>query len=443
LVTANAYLGCEGIVSALDQGCDIVITGRVADPSMVLAACVHAFKWSNNDWDRLAQGTVAGHLLECGTQVSGGISTDWLDIADPAHIGFPFVEIDETGRFVVAKPLGSGGLVSESTVKEQLIYEIGDPARYISPDVQVSFLDLKVSQQGADRVEVVGAKGSPKPSTLKVSATYSDGFRAAGSLTIVGDRSSIKARRSAQIVLQRLEEAGFAFRETIVECLGSVSSIPLPQGVLELGSDFETVLRIAVEADSQAAVDAFSQEMIPLVTAGSQGTTGYAEGRPRVHRVFRYWPCLIDSGKATAQVNVVTSQDCSSGRTAPAIWPPQSALCSKQVWTYESIPPRADHARQRLIDIAYGRSGDKGTAANVGILVRDSKDYPRLVQWLSASRVQQYFASLNLSTVERYELANLGGLNFILRGALKYSGRTDAQGKALAQSLLAMPLEDF
>lgn len=447
LVTANAYLGCEGIVAALDRGADIVITGRVADPSMVLAACVHSFKWPLDDWNRLAQGTIAGHLLECGTQVSGGICTDWLDVPDPAHIGFPIVEIEASGRCVVTKPQASGGLVSESTVKEQLVYEIGDPACYISPDVQVSFLGLKVTQLAPDRVEVVSALGSPKPKTLKVSATFSDGFRAAGSLTIVGHRASDKARRTAQIVLQRLDEAGHQFREKVVECLGMVSAIPLPPGVMDPTSDFETVLRIAVEAESRGAVEAFSLEMIPLVTAGAQGTTGYAEGRPRVHSVFRYWPCLIEASQVQSHTQIVTTQDCTASRSTPASWPPSrrgsSSGNTNASWLYDSERSQTSNSRRRLIDIAYGRSGDKGTAANVGVLVRDLKDYPRLVRWLTAERVQQYFASLELASVVRYELPNLGGLNFILQSALKRSGRTDAQGKALAQSLLAMPLNEF
>lgn len=446
LITANAYLGCEGIVAALNQGADIVITGRVADPSMVLAACVHAFGWSLDDWDRLAQGTVAGHLLECGTQVSGGISTDWLSVPDPAHIGFPFVEIEPSGRCVVTKADRTGGRVTPETVKEQLVYEIGDPGRYISPDVQVSFLGIQVKQVGQNRVEVIGAKGSAKPSTLKVSATYRDGYRAAGSLTIIGHSASAKACRSAQVVQQRLAEAGWSYREWVVESLGCGCSIPLPNGALDGDSDFETVLRIAVESEQQQAVEAFTQEMIPLVTAGAQGTTGYAEGRPRVHSVYRYWPCLISTEKATAKVEMVASDDTLSSRSQVAFWPsfqPTSASVPKaDTAGLQSNSSSPQNARPRLIEKAIGRSGDKGTGANVGILVRDPNDYQRLVRWLTVERVSNYFSGLQLSGVQRFEIANLGGLNFILRGALRKSGRTDAQGKALAQALLAMPLDD-
>ena len=199
LVTANAYLGARPIVEALAGGADIVITGRVADPSLVVAPCIHHFGWNENELDRLAGATVAGHLIECGTQVTGGISTDWLDMPDAAHIGFPIVEVSEDGSCVVTKPRGTGGRVSEMTVKEQLLYEIGDPDNYLSPDVAVSFLKFAVEDLGNDRVRVSGATGKPRPETFKVSATFRDGFRSAGTLTIIGRNAMAKAPRSANL----------------------------------------------------------------------------------------------------------------------------------------------------------------------------------------------------------------------------------------------------
>ena len=221
LVTANAYLGAAPIVEALADGADIVITGRVADPSLTVAACIHHFGWSDNDLDRLAGATVAGHLIECGTQVTGGISTDWLDVPDAAHIGFPIVEVADDGSCIVTKPRGTGGCVTAMTVKEQLVYEIGDPENYLSPDVTVSFLSLTVEDLGNDRVRVSGATGKPRPETYKVSATFRDGFRSAGTLTIIGRDAVAKARRCGELVLQRVREAGFELRDSIVECLGS------------------------------------------------------------------------------------------------------------------------------------------------------------------------------------------------------------------------------
>lgn len=440
LVTANAYMGCQGIVSALQTGADIVITGRVADPSMVLAACVYHFGWAKDDWSRLAQGTVAGHLLECGTQVTGGISTDWLSIPLPAEIGFPIVEMSSDGSFVVTKPAGTGGVVNEQTVKEQLVYEIGDPGRYLSPDLQVSFLNLQIQQCGENRVTVTGAEGTAPPKSLKVSATYRDGYRAAGTLTIFGDQSAEKAKRSAAIVLQQLKAAGWSYRDTVVECLGQADSVRLvadsPDGSLLL----ETVLRIAVESESKAAVEAFSQAMMSLVTAGAQGTTGYAEGRPRVHSVFRYWPCLIEADQLTAQIETLTSRDTLAERSTLVHWPqPKSVDSGSEIL---SMAQKERPRTGRLIDRAYGRSGDKGTGANVGILVRDMRDYPWLKQWLTVERVQSYFSQFNVTSIQRYEMPGMGGINFLLQGVLQSGIRNDAQGKALAQALLLIPLEE-
>jgi fatty-acyl-CoA synthase len=443
LVTANAYLGAAGIVRALAAGADIVITGRVADPSLVVAACIHSFGWdadSPADRDRIAGATVAGHLLECGTQATGGISTDWLDLPDPARIGFPIAEIHRDGRCVITKPPGTGGAVTAATVKEQLVYEIGDPGRYVSPDVCVSFLDLAVADAGPDRVAVSGARGLPAPDTLKVSATHRDGFRAAGTLTIVGDRAVEKARRCGEIVLGRLRAAGHEFRDTLVECLGSGAAVPVAGIAADVAPLRETVLRVAVEAESRGAVEAFARELVPLVTAGPQGTTGYAEGRPRVHPVFRYWPCLIDAALVAATVETFTTADTRSARTAPAAWPPPAPADTA------AAPPRSAAAavpRERaatLGQVAHARSGDKGTAANIGVLARAPEDYPWLVEWLSAERVRRHFAPLAPTRVERHALPNLCGLNFLLHGVLARGIRTDAQGKALGEALLAMPL---
>jgi len=446
LVTANAYLGCQGIVETLRAGADIVITGRVADPSMVVAPCVYSFGWATNDWDRLAGATVAGHLLECGTHVTGGISTDWLDVPDPAHIGFPIAEIRRDGSCTLTKSECSGGHVTLETVKEQLIYEIGDPNRYQSPDVTVSFLNLRVNVVGKNRVVVDGAVGRPKPDTLKVSATYRDGFRAAGTITIFGPQSVRKARKCGEIVLQRLREAGHDYRDAIVECLGNAASVPVGNLFEPNALSYETVLRMAVESDSKAAVELFSHEMIPLVTAGPQGTTGYAEGRPRVHPVFRYWPCLIEADQVQTRVEFITTDETSASQTSSASWPPinlrwhQSSSSSLPLPLLKSL----DVAEAgTLSDIAYGRSGDKGTGANIGILVRSMEHYEWLKKNLTADKVKHFFDSIGVDSIERFEMPNLGGFNFLVRGILRRGLRNDAQGKALAQALLSIPLADL
>jgi Acyclic terpene utilisation family protein AtuA len=307
LVTANAYLGAESIVEALAGGARIVIAGRVADPSLTVAPCVHEYGWGWDDHDRIAGATIAGHLIECGTQVTGGISTDWLNLPDPTHIGFPIVEVGPDGNCVVTKPPGTGGRVDERSVTEQLLYEIGDPDQYLSPDATVSFLGLRLEDLGGDRVRIVGARGRPAPSSYKVSATYRDGYRAQGMLTIYGRDAALKARRCGAIVLERVREAGFELRESTVECLGAgdvCPGVPNPVDVSELT---EVVLRVAVMDESRTAVERFSKELMPLITAGPPGTTGYSEGRPKVHPVFRYWPCLIDRGLVNPLVTLMDS----------------------------------------------------------------------------------------------------------------------------------------
>ncbi len=423
LVTANAYVGSRPIVEALRTGAEIVITGRVADPSLVAAACWHHFGWNETDWNRLAGATVAGHLVECGTQVTGGISTDWLDLPDPVHVGFPIVEVADDGSCHVTKPPGTGGAVNEWTVKEQLLYEIGDPGRYLSPDAAVSFLSLKVEQIDTDRVRVSGATGSPRPETLKVSATYRDGYRAAGTLTIIGAEASAKAQRCGEIVLQRLKESSQVLRSADLETFGSESA---------------TVLRIAVEAESKGAVERFSKELMPLITAGPPGTTGYAEGRPRVHPVFRYWPCLIDRQAVNSRVEFMETVATNSSVNLPVTRPSTSRLAARPSKT--STPALQ---RPRILqDIACGRSGDKGIGANIGIIARKPEDFSLLKGWLTTDRVKEFFAADGVESVARYEMPNLSAMNFVLRGILRDSLRSDAQGKALAQRLLQIPLPE-
>ncbi|HVJ68360.1 MAG TPA: acyclic terpene utilization AtuA family protein [Caulifigura sp.] len=430
LVTANAYIGSAPIAKALADGADIIITGRVADPSLTVGACLHHFGWKHDDWDRLAGATVAGHLIECGTQVTGGISTDWLEVPDSGHIGFPIVEVSADGSCTVTKPLGTGGTVTEGTVKEQLVYEIGDPDSYLSPDVTVSFLSLKVQELGNDRVRVSGAKGREAPKTLKVSATYRDGYWAAGTLTIIGHDARQKAQRCGEIVLARVREAGHELRESVIECIGGESA--------HSSSPEQTVLRIAVSAPTSAAVERFSKELMPLITAGPPGTTGYAEGRPRVHSLIRYWPCLIPRDAVMPEVEVLTTTCTSS--PVPKL-PPSNARARRPATPAADTQIRPLAAPRSLADIARTRSGDKGSSSNIGVIARRAEDYEFLKTWLTAERVGDFFKPMGATSAVRYEMPNLSAFNFVLKDILSNSLRTDAQGKALGQTLLAMPFE--
>ena len=445
LVTANAYLGAAPLIEALAGGADIVITGRVADPSLTVAACVHHFGWAPGDWDHWAAATVAGHLIECGVQVTGGISTDWLQLEDPISIGFPIVEIHEDGQFIVTKPDGTGGTVTVQTVTEQLLYEIGDPGKYLSPDLTVSFLNLQLEQAGPNRVHVSGASGAPPTDSYKVSATYHDGYRAASLLTIFGHDAVAKARHCGEIVLARMKAAQMNWRDAVVQCIGQGACA---DGVFT-SSDHEPLrevgFRIALEAEERDVVEYFSRQMIPLVTAGPQGTTGYAKGRPRVHPIFRYWPCLIGREFVKPTVEYVVS---SGTKQQPPLSAPMTAskslpkeIAALPVKTASRNVTKARTNIKTLRDIAFARSGDKGTMANIGIAVRHRHNYERLKKWLTAERVTNFLAPIGIERVERFELANLHAFNFLVHGILARSLRCDAQGKALGQVLLEMPID--
>jgi hypothetical protein len=439
LVTANAYLGAEPILEALASGADIVITGRVADPSLTIGPCVYHFGWNQDDLDRLAGATIAGHLIECGTQVTGGISTDWLEIGDPAHIGFPVAEVAADGSCIVTKPRGTGGRVNSMTVKEQLLYEIGDPDNYVSPDIAVSFLSVSVEDLGSDRVRVSGASGKRRPAGYKVSATYRDGFRSAGTLTVIGRDAAIKARTIGDAAIQGVRDSGYTLRDSVVECLGTGAAVPLVgQATCPTGFG-EVVLRVGVESESREAVECFTRELMPFITAGPQGTTGYAEGRPRVHSVFRYWPTLIDRGMINARVESISTSGRSRSISKPlnVTTPPATSFPAIHESEASSL---VANSQSHLYDIACARSGDKGTSANVGVIARSGGYWDFLRKWLTAERVAEHFASLHPTHVDRYELPNMQALNFVLHGVLRQSLRTDAQGKALGQALLEMRL---
>lgn len=302
LVTANAYIGAASVAEALALSADIVVTGRVADPSLAVGIAMHEFGWRADDYDRLAAATVAGHILECGTQACGGISTHWLELSDLANIGFPVIELSEDGGIVVTKPAGTGGEVSEWTVKEQLLYEIGDPRNYLSPDCRVDFTSLHVEKIGKDRVRVSGARGSAPTDTYKVSATFRDGYWAQGTLTIFGRDAVEKARRCGEIIFERLRQAGYEYPRKNIECLGANACAP---GVLPEPALLETVLRVSAAHPDKAAIERFAREIAPLVTSGPQGTTGYAGGRPKPTPVFGYWPCLIARDRVWISVKLI------------------------------------------------------------------------------------------------------------------------------------------
>jgi hypothetical protein len=282
VVSANAYLGSEGLVAALGGGARIVISGRVADASLTAGPALHAFGTSRTDWSRLAGYSVAGHLIECGAQVTGGYSTDWsrYDLTD---IGYPIAAIESDGTCVITKPAGSGGEVNRRTVVEQLVYEIGDPEHYVTPDVDCDFTTVEVDDLGGDCVRVHGATGRAPPNTYKVSLAYRDGYFASGQLLAYGADAQATAEAAAQIIINRLQLVGFHPERVLVEKLGSAV----------LGKAGQVVLRIAVHDHDRALVERFTREFAPLITSGPAGLAGYASGRPGVRPVYAHWPTRV------------------------------------------------------------------------------------------------------------------------------------------------------
>ena len=291
LVCANAYLGARPIAEALAGGARVVLTGRVADASLTLGPAAAAFGWGWDDWPRLAGATVAGHLIECGAQATGGLWYRWDEIADLAGVGYPIAEVAADGTSVLTKPAGTGGLVTVANLAEQLVYEIDDPARYRTPDVDVDLTGVTMTQEGPDRVAVRGAAGQAPSDRLKVAAVYRDGWTASGMVAVVGRDAAAKARAAGRIVLERVRRAGFDLAESLVECLGAGDVVP---GVVPPREPpFEVVLRVTARDPRRAAIERFCKELAPLVTAGPPGIAGYATGRPSARPAFAYWPTLV------------------------------------------------------------------------------------------------------------------------------------------------------
>jgi hypothetical protein len=303
VVSANAYLGAAGIVTALKQGADVVITGRVADASLTVAPAVHHFGWPWDDWARLSGATVAGHLIECGAQVSGGLWCHWNEAKDLANVGYPFVDVRDDGGFTISKPAGSGGAINLETVSEQILYEVGDPAAYLTPDVVADFTSVRLQAAGPDRVQVSPARGRAATDAYKVSIAYRNGFQASGTLVILGPGAVAKAQRSGTMMTERLRRAGVVPERHLIETLGAGACVP---GVLkDVPEPAEVVLRVTVQDARREVVERFTKEFAPLVTSGPPGVTGYTTGRPPVRELFAYWPALIDKRAVTPSAEVL------------------------------------------------------------------------------------------------------------------------------------------
>jgi acyclic terpene utilization AtuA family protein len=291
--SANAYIGAEPIVKALGMGADVVVTGRSTDTALTYGPLIHEFGWADDDYDRIAAGVVAGHINECGAQCSGGnCLIDWWEIPDMATIGFPIVEASPDGTFVVTKHDGTGGRVTRASVAEQIVYEMGDPTTYITPDVIADFTTIRLEEEGGDRVRVHGVKGRVRTDFLKVSIAYSSGWKATGTLMYAWPDAAAKARAAERILRERLDRLGLSFDEIRAELVGwdSMHGPLVGEPPAELP---EVQLRMGVRSSERSAVERFTREIAPLVLTGPPSVTGFAGGRPRVQEIMAYWPALI------------------------------------------------------------------------------------------------------------------------------------------------------
>ena len=450
VLSANAYFGAEPIVRALAHRPDVVVTGRVTDTGITLAPIRHAFGWDPHDWDRIAGGIVAGHLIECGVQATGGNFTDWERVPGLGNEGFPVVEVEEDGAFVLTKQSGTGGLVSPAVLREQLLYEMGDPERYLCPDATVDFSGLTVAAAGEDRVRVRGARGGPPPGDLKVSASVRGGFSARGSLVVGGPDVRAKTVALETAFRDRLqadcEAAGVPFPDEFrVDLAGADAA---QRGLADPShlDPSEGLVRFAAWSRAREPLQVFRKLLPSFILSGPAGlaVTG---GAPAISEVVGYWPALVPRDRVPASVRVIRVSAGGTetvvgeetvrfeGPTAPANAPPAAGKRSPT-----GVPAAGPLIEAPLGAVAHARSGDKGDAANIGIVGRSAACYEWLRGHLTAALVAEWVREVAEGPVVRHEVPGLWALNFILERALGGGGTRslllDPQGKTLAQGIL-------
>ncbi len=438
---ANVYFGAVPVVEALRKwDPDIILTGRVTDTGITLAPMIHHFGWDLEDWNRLASGIVAGHIIECGSQCTGGNFTDWHKVESFDQIGYPIVEVHEDGSFFVTKHPNTGGLVSVDTVREQIFYEMGDPHAYISPDVVADFTSIQLEAAGPDRVRVSGIQGVAPTDSYKVSMAYEDGFTCVGSLLVSGPNARAKAEKFAEIFWNRVEGP---FLETSTEFFGW-NACHRSLGHVEEGA--EIFLRLGARAQQTEVLQRFAKLIPSLILGGPPGVAAVA-GVAKPQAIVRYWPALLPKQWVTPMI-ARFHEGCLQGecmatgtRSGSFAAVPREVQVAQAPSQSVALAVEAGCAGSVLLSqLCLARSGDKGDVANIGVCVRHPELYSFLKEYLTAQRVKDWFQELCVGKVIRYEIEPLCGFNFLLEESLGGGGsctlRSDAQGKTFAQALL-------
>ena len=442
IASANAYLGAFPIARALDGGADIVITGRCVDSAVTLGACIHSFGWTFDQLDHLATGSLAGHIIECGAQATGGNYTDWHDVADGLHnIGYPIAELTSTGELIITKPAKTGGAVTVGTVGEQLLYEIDDPQAYYLPDVICDFTSVTLREEPGDRVIVDGAKGRGVPNSYKASITWADGWRGGSVSFYVGSRAAEKARLFAEEAVVRsrrkLSALGVEdYQELCVEVIGDESHYG---SAANTTGSREVAVKIAARHAEKQPVAILLRELTGAALGAPAGLFMFAGARPKPSPVFRLFSTLIP--KHVVDIRITTADESHSWTDNQ----PVDAGLPSEPW----VIPQASRGEVcidvPLEQLAWARSGDKGDKANIGVMARRADYLPFIAEVLTTDYMRARFAHfLTDSAVDRHYLPGLNALNFVLHNALGGGGmaslRNDAQGKCYAQIILDTPI---
>ncbi|BFZ15186.1 hypothetical protein BsWGS_18225 [Bradybaena similaris] len=465
LHSMNAYLGAGPIAQALSMGADIVVTGRCVDSALALAPLIYEFGWTMDQFDLLAAGSLAGHLIECGAQSTGGIHTDWHQVEEWDHIGFPIVSVGSDGNFTLSKPHKTGGLVNKATVSEQLLYEIDDPAHYFLPDVVCDFTQVEIDELPGDMVYVVGARGNPPSGEYKVSATYATGFRSTAACVVGGPRATEKAEKTAKAVLTRCRRIFHQlnmddFTAVHVEVIGRDRR---PEHMKQLGSlagPKDVLLWIAVTHNDKKALAFFSREIAPAGTGMAPGLCSVIGGRPKVSPVLRLF-CFLHP-KHNFKITIEMNGECVEYKPASVptaeyltqAYPASDSNGNGENKQCRDIELPSGESSYRLEELAFTRSGDKGNDCNIGVIARHPAYLPFIRKQLTAEAVEAFFEhyfkdSSNGTTknkVHRFDVPGIQALNFVLRNSLGGGGiaslRSDPQGKAMGQELLDFVIKD-